>query len=266
MHEVLDFLERHGYAVLGIAVFAEQLGVPVPSMPVLLAAGAFCGAGKLNPVTCIAIAFLAAILGDMVWFLLGRRFGSKVLSILCRVSLEPDSCVRHTERVYSRYGVSTLVFAKFVPGLSTVLTPLAGRFRLPLWRFLLFDGAGALLWTSTYIAVGWLFRAQLERLADFLVRMGTGFAVVAVVALALYIAYRYLRRRQFYRELRLSRIAPWELKERIESGEGVLIVDLRNPLDRDEGIIPGATLLSIQQLVGDTNTILADSEVVLYCS
>ena len=266
MREIIEFLARHGYIVLGVAVLAEQLGLPVPSMPVLLAAGAICGLGTLNPGVCILIAMFAALLGDLFWFLLGRRYGSAVLGILCRISLEPDSCVQHTERVYSKYGVWTLVFAKFVPGLSTVMTPLAGRFRLATWRFVLFDGAGAFLWTTTYIAIGWLFRTELERLADSLFRMGKGFAVIAVVSLAIYIGYRYYRRRLLYRELRMSRIAPWELKERIERGDDLLLIDLRNPVERDQGIIPGATLLTFTELVTLSPELLEKSEVVLYCS
>lgn len=265
MREVLDFLVRHGYTVIGVAVLAEQLGIPIPSMPVLLAAGAVCGMGNLNPGACVAIAAVAALIGDFFWFMLGRRFGSAVLGILCRISLEPDSCVRHTEDVYSKYGTRALLFAKFVPGLSTVMTPLAGRFRLPPWRFLLFDGAGVFVWTTTYIAIGWLFRSQIERFADYLFRMGSWFGVLAVVALAIYIAYRYYHRRRFYRELRFSRIAPWELKERLERGDGLLIVDLRNPAERDQGIIPGATLLSIPELVAEPSA-LDTNEVVLYCS
>lgn len=189
MREILEFLARHGYTVLGVGVLAEQLGIPVPSLPLLLAAGAMCGMGALRPAVCVAIAVTAAVLGDLVWYLLGRRYGSAILGVLCRISLEPDSCVERTESVYSRYGMGTLLFSKFVPGLSTVMTPLAGRFRLAAWRFLLLDITGATLWTGTYIAIGWLFRTQLERLADFLFRMGAGFGLLAVAALAVYIAY-----------------------------------------------------------------------------
>ena len=266
MREVLDFLIRHGYVVIGAAVLAEQLGIPVPAMPVLLAAGAVAGTGALNPVLCVVIALTAAMLGDSFWFLLGRRYGGKVLGILCRISLEPDSCVEHTESVYLKSGKWALVFAKFIPGLNTVMTPLAGRFRLATSRFLLFDGLGALLWATTYILLGWLFRAQLERLADFFLRMGTGFGIVVVVSLAAYIGYRYWHRRLFYRELRMSRIAPWELKERIDKGDELLLIDLRNPADRDEGVIPGATLMSSRELLCDTPPVLFNSEVILYCS
>lgn len=266
MRELLDFLVRHGYIVVGAAVLVEQLGIPVPSMPVLLAAGALSGLGTLNLGVSIAVALVAALLGDLVWFTLGRRYGSAVLGILCRISLEPDSCVQNTENVYSRYGTWTLVFAKFVPGLSTVMTPLAGRFRLQMGRFLLFDGLGALLWTGTYVSIGWLFRSELERLADKLYQMGAWFGILAVALLALYLGYRYSRRRHLYRELRLSRIAPWELKERLDRGEDVLVIDVRNPVEYDQGMIPGAKLLPMHELSARAPGIVGDSEVVLYCS
>lgn len=266
MRDVLQFLLRHGYAVVGIAVLAEQLGIPVPSVPVLLAAGALAGMGSLSLGASIAIASLAALAGDMVWFLLGRRYGSSVLRLLCRISLEPDSCVSRTGEFYLKHGKWSLVFAKFVPGLSTVMTPLAGRFHLGAARFLLFDGMGVLLWTSTYVWAGWLFRAQLERLADRLVQMGAWFGVLAFAALTLYLAFRYVRRRQIYRELRLARIAPWELKERMERGEDVLVIDLRSRVEWDQGIIPGATLLSPDELAKRPLPEIEDREVVLYCS
>ena len=265
MRHILEFLVHHGYAVVGVAVLAEQLGIPVPATPVLLAAGAVAGwSSSLG--ACILLAMMSAVLGDIIWFLLGRRYGSAILSLLCRISLEPDSCVNYTQRVYSKFGPSTLLFAKFVPGLSTVMTPLAGRFRVPFGRFLMFDSAGALLWTGTYIFVGWLFRTELERLADSLFQMGSWLGVVVFSAIALYALYRYARRRDLYRELRLSRIAPWELKERIDLGENLLIFDLRNPIEWEEGIIPGATLISITELSEKSTEALENCEVILYCS
>jgi membrane protein DedA with SNARE-associated domain len=266
VHATLEFLTHHGYSVVFASVLAQQLGLPVPAMIVLLAAGAVAGIGILNFGVCVALAVVATVLGDLVWYVLGRRYGSKFLGLLCRISLEPDSCVERTGNVYWKYGTLSLVFAKFVPGLSTVVMPLAGKFKLPASRFLLFDTLGAVLWTVSYMAIGWLFRAQLERVGEWLQRLGAWFALLAIVVFALYLLLRYYRRRLIYRDLRMSRIAPWELKERLESGEDLMLVDLRNPVEWDQGIIPGATPIAADALDSHAARLVEKSEVVLYCS
>jgi len=222
--------------------------------------------GTLNFAICAAAGVIACDLGDLVWYWLGRRYGSKFLGLLCRISLEPDSCVNRTANAYSKYGAFSLVFAKFVPGLSTLVTPLAGQFKLSAWRFLLFDTTGAFLWAAAYMAAGYVFRSQLERAGALLERLGAWLAVLAVAALALYIAFRYDRRRRIYRSLRVSRIAPWELKERIESGEDILVLDLRNRMEWEKGIIPGAVPIAADDLVEIAAKLAERSEVVLYCS
>jgi membrane protein DedA with SNARE-associated domain len=264
--DALQFLTHHGYSVIFVSVLAQQLGLPVPAMVVLLAAGAVAGEGSLNFGVAILVGVVATVLGDFVWYMLGRRFGSRFLGLLCRISLEPDSCVERTGNVYSKYGTFSLVFAKFVPGLSTVVMPLAGKFKLPASRFLLFDTLGAVLWTGSYMAVGWLFREQLERVGEALQRMGAWLGLMATVAFALYLALRYLRRRVIYRDLRMARIAPWELKERLDKGEDLLVIDLRNPIEWDEGIIVGATPIAAGELANHAALLKEKSEVVLYCS
>jgi membrane protein DedA with SNARE-associated domain len=266
VHHTLQFLTQHGYSVVFASVLAQQIGLPVPAMVVLLAAGAVAGMGTLNFGACMAAAVIATVLGDLVWYILGRRYGSKFLGLLCRISLEPDSCVERTGNVYWKYGTLSLVFAKFVPGLSTVVMPLAGKFKLPASRFLLFDTLGAMLWTATYMAIGWLFRSQLERVGEWLQRLGAWLALLALVAFALYLALRYYRRRVIYRDLRMSRIAPWELKERMDSGQDFMLLDLRNPLEWNQGIIPGATPIAADALATLAAQLVDKSEVVLYCS
>ncbi len=266
MHGTLQFLTHHGYSVIFVSVLAQQLGLPVPAMVVLLAAGAVAGTGTLNFGVAIAVGVIATVLGDLVWYILGRRFGSRFLGLLCRISLEPDSCVERTGNVYSKYGTLSLVFAKFVPGLSTVVMPLAGKFKLPAARFLIFDTLGAVLWTASYMAIGWLFRAQLERVGEWLRRLGVWFALLAAVAFALYLALRYFRRRVIYRDLRMSRIAPWEVKERLDKGEDLLMIDLRNQIEWDDGIIPGALTIAADELAHHAARLQEKSEVVLYCS
>src|SRR4051794_25552472 len=157
MHTVIDFIVRHGTVVVFAAVLGEQLGLPVPAVIVLLAAGAAIGTGQVSPAPALAAAVIAALIGDLVWYELGARQGRSVLGALCRLSLEPDTCIRKTEDIYDRYGMAAVVFAKFVPGLSTVAPPLAGVVGISRSRFLLLDLIGAVAWTSAYVVAGWVF-------------------------------------------------------------------------------------------------------------
>ena len=127
MNETLEFLIRHGAVVLFAAVFVEQIGVPLPAAPWLFAAGALIGAGKMNWFVALGPAIAGSLLADLIWFYLGRHYGNRVLGLLCRISLEPDSCVRRTQNVFTRYGIQGVVVAKFIPGLSTLAPPLAGN-------------------------------------------------------------------------------------------------------------------------------------------
>jgi len=159
MENVIPFLIQHGYAVLFVWVLAETMGLPLPSAPLLVTAGAVAGVGKMNLFLCIGVGVCAALLSDIFWYSMGRQRGGKVLSQLCRISLEPDSCVRRTEDNFSRYGARSLLVTKFLPGLSAVSTPLAGitRMRLPL--FLLFD-AWECLSTSVHTLLPGIYSAK----------------------------------------------------------------------------------------------------------
>jgi membrane protein DedA with SNARE-associated domain/rhodanese-related sulfurtransferase len=270
MNETVEFLLKHGYIVLFAAVLAEQSGLPLPSAPFLLAAGALAGLGRLNIAEALILAIIASLIGDSLWFYLGRTRGSSILRSLCKIALEPDSCVRQTGAAYARYGPDSLLFAKFVPGLSTVAPPIAGMYKLPTWQFALRDGGGALLWAGAYLTVGWWFRAQLEVLALYLERLGSGLGITVTSLLLLYIAIKYIQRRRIYRSLRIARITPHELKQRIENGESLSIVDLRNAMERSEGRIPGSIEISPRVLTEDkVDSIispLVGTEIILYCT
>src|SRR6185295_18008325 len=157
MHATLEFLVRHGVLVLFAAVFVAQAGVPLPAAPWLLTAGALAGAGKMNAFVALLAAALGSLAAGQIWFHLGRRYGARVLNVLCRISLEPDSCVRRTQNVFAKYGMKGIVAAKFVSGLSTLAPPLAGSSGVSAPRFFLFDTLGSLLYAGTFILVGVLF-------------------------------------------------------------------------------------------------------------
>lgn len=266
--DAVHFLFQHGYIVLFVWVLAEQIGLPLPAVPFLFAAGAMGGSGRLNLSLAIGVAVLASMLSDVTWYEIGRRRGSQVLQLLCRISLEPDSCVRRTEEVFARHGARSLLVAKFVPGLSTAAPPLAGIFRMRLRRFLLFDSLGALVWAGAFAGMGYLFSDELEQLGAYALRLGTSLAAVLVGCLAVYILWKYAQRHRFLRRLRVARITPRELKRKLDEGEDVIIVDLRHLLDfeAEPHIIPGALHLSPEELEQRHHEIPRDRDIVLYCT
>jgi membrane protein DedA with SNARE-associated domain len=268
MHASLEFLQRHGYLILIAWVFTEQAGLPLPSVPLLLAAGALAGVGQLNLSICLFSVVLGAVAADTIWYELGRRKGIEVLQWLCRISLEPDSCVRRTEGVFEKHGARSLLFAKFVPGLNTVATPLAGIFHMRLPRFLLFDAVGSLLWGATFLGLGFTFSGQLEWIAQRAASLGSGLLVILVCSLALYILYKFLARQQFRRQLRIGRISVQELKDKIDAGEPLTIVDLRHTIDfeADPKIIPGAFRMDARELQENADPLPLDRDVILYCT
>jgi membrane protein DedA with SNARE-associated domain/rhodanese-related sulfurtransferase len=268
MDDITQFLIRYGELVLFVVVLAEQVGLPIPAVPVLLAAGALAGAGHMSLPLAIGLALVACLLGDLLWFYLGRYRGARVLNLLCRISLEPDSCVRRTENFFIRHGTKSLVIAKFIPGLSTVTPALAGLFKISLAQFLLYNGLGALLWTMAFIVPGYLFSNQLEYLAEQAARFGSSLIVLVVAALALYIMYKYVNRVRLLRELRVARITVEELKQMMDDGCEVAIIDLRQALDveADPYTIPGAMRMAVEELEQRHHEIPRDRDVVLFCA
>ncbi len=268
MRDVLDFLIQHGYVVLFAWVFAEQVGLPLPAVPMLLGAGVLVGTGHMSAGWALLGAVLASLAADVLWYCLGKRRGAKVLNWLCRISLEPDSCVRRAEDIFARYGSRTLLVSKFIPGLNVASTPMAGVVRMGLARFLLCDGLGALLWVFTFGAVGFVFSHQVEDVAAVLAHLGHLLVVLLVAAIGGYIYFRYRQRKAFMKELEVARITPEELKAEMERGEEPFIVDLRHPLDflAYPFTIGNALRLAPAELEQRHQEIPRDRDIVLYCT
>lgn len=268
MTELVQFLLRHGYVVLFGAVFMEQVGIPIPAAPVMLAAGALAAHGNLSLASVVLLSVLASLLGDLAWFQLGRRRGNKVLNLICRLSLEPDTCVRRTEDVFSRHGGRALVVAKFIPGLNTAAPPMAGHLGMGWFRFLMYDLAGAVLWVAAFTGIGTLFSEQIEDVALLLAHLGHGAIVLAVGSLAAYLAWKYAQRRRFLRKLRIARISPDELMQKMAAGEEVTIVDLRHAieLENTEVRLPGALHMVPEDIRHRHHEIPRDRDIVLYCT
>ena len=268
MNEVSAFMMEYGEIVLVAVVFAEQIGLPLPAIPVLLAAGALAGVGKMNLAVAVSLSVIACFTGDLVWYELGRHRGRQALNLLCRISLEPDSCVRRTEDFFSRHGLRALVMAKFIPGLSTITPALAGLFGVTGKRFLLYNGLGALLWTVAFVGPGYLFSNQLEAIAARAASLGSLLGVILGAGLAAYIVYKFVHRQRLLRELRIARISAGELKRLMDDGQEVLVVDLRGALDHeaDPFTIPGALRMTAEELEHRHHEIPRHREVILFCA
>ena len=157
MHPLVRTVAEYGIFLVFVNVLLEQLGLPIPAAPTLVVAGALAVRGPRRLFDRLAGAVAAALFADSLWYLLGRRLGLGVLKTLCRISLSPDSCVRQTSAAFERWGLASLVVAKFIPGFSTVAPPLAGAISRRFWSFLFFDGAGALLWAGSAVLAGRIF-------------------------------------------------------------------------------------------------------------
>ncbi|HNG54075.1 MAG: VTT domain-containing protein [Nitrospira sp.] len=267
MH-TFDFLAEHGASVLFWVIFVEQIGFPLPALPLLVAAGALVATGNMSLATALLVPIAASLPPDLAWYYLGRQKGGKVLGFLCRLSLEPDSCVRDTENVFHRNGPRALLLAKFVPGFSTVAPPLAGIVGMPATTFVLYDLGGTLIWAAVSAGVGALFSNQLEQLIGLFDQAGGMMLVVLLLGLAGFVGYKFYHRQKFLRHLRMAKISVDELKRRLDAGESISVVDVRHPLalDLDPESIPGAINFTLEDIEHRHHEIPRDRDIVLYCS
>jgi membrane protein DedA with SNARE-associated domain len=268
MTGMLDFVVRHGELVIFLYVFADQVGIPVPAVPGLLAMGALAGVGKINVGLALLASVGASLLADFIWYGLGRARGDRVLRLLCKISLEPDSCVRRTEDVFLRYGVRSLIVAKFIPGLSTVAPPLAGMIGVSLPRFAAYSALAALLWAGTWGGLGYFAGGALQRVTAQSARFGRTLFAFVGACVVMYVVAKWIQRRLFLRRLRIARISQAELRRQLDAGDPMVIVDLRTALDVAAAPfgIPGALRVAPEELERRHQEIPRDRDIVLYCS
>ena len=268
MSQLLALVIAHGTLLVFAATLAARIGAPVPAAPVLVVAGALAAAGQISWVAALVAAIVANILGDGLWFWAGRRYGYRVLRLLCRISLSPDSCVRQSEAFILRWGGSSLIAAKFVPGVSVVAPPMAGALGMSLTAFLGFETLAAAIWAALFLGIGWVFADQIQRVMDLLSTLG----IVAVVALAtivaVYLALRYWRRRLFLKGVAMPRIDVAELRALIDGGAEPVIIDVRSGAARtiDERRIPGAIAVELRNIERAAKELPRDRDLVLYCN
>jgi membrane protein DedA with SNARE-associated domain/rhodanese-related sulfurtransferase len=263
----LQFLEYYGVVLLPALAIAEQIGIPLPAVPALLAVGALAAQDRISIPLVLAAISVAALATDFAWYELGRRCGAGVLGRLSRLSLDPDACVRRAESIFARHGARSMLAAKFLPGVTTVLPPLAGVFAVRRVHFALYDLAGVLLWAGTWLALGYFFSDAIALITDRVTALGRMLGLVMVTALAGYILVKYGRRYLFLRTLRAASIAPEALKRRLDAGDDVTIIDLRTPLEvtATPYAIPGSRWLAAADALAEHEAALLRSrDVVLY--
>ena len=261
-------LLTYGYLLLFVWVLAEQLGLPLPATPVLLAAGALSNDGSLNLSFSFASGFAASLIADSAWFFFGRHFGQRVLRLLCKLSFEATTCVQRTRDSFAQRRGTMLVFAKFVPGLSTLAPPVAGQSGMAFGSFLLYDGLGSAIWVGVLLAGGRCFAGVLQsnpHLFDWVDRFSGALLTSGIVGFFL---VRLWRRHSALKKLASSRLDPTELKQLIDAGEEPMIVDLRHPFDvaPQPFTLPGARLISADTLTAGHQELPRDRDVVLFCA
>jgi membrane protein DedA with SNARE-associated domain/rhodanese-related sulfurtransferase len=267
-YDLSAIFSQFGLAAVFANVLLEQLGVPIPAIPILVVAGAIVMSGKLSLFAVAATAIVACIVADGVWYMAGRYFGNRVMKTLCRISLTPDSCVSETQLKFERWGINALVIAKFVPGLSLIAPPLAGATGIGWVRYLLFNTLGSALWVTAGVGGGMLLGPQVERLLGYAHKFGSIAIVVVGVLLAAYIAFKWWERRSFYAMLRTARISVDELYRLMDAGHAPVVVDVRTSTARamQPQRIPGALHVTLKSIDAHVQDLPRDREIVLYCS
>jgi membrane protein DedA with SNARE-associated domain/rhodanese-related sulfurtransferase len=268
MTQTTQFLIDHGLPLVLTAVFVEQMGLPLPAFPWLLAAGALSAAGKFNLPLGLGVTVIACVVADAIWFYLGRYRGHRVLALLCRISLEPDSCVRRTQNVFTKYGLRGVLVAKFLPGMSTVVPPLAGMSGMRADRFFAVDAAGALLYGGCLLALGYAFSHQIDQIGAAISRIGGRALTLLIGVAALYIACKFWQRHRLLRELRMARITVGELRKMLDAGEAPIIFDLRSStaVDEEPALIQGAIHVTAENIENRLSEFPKDREIIVYCS
>jgi membrane protein DedA with SNARE-associated domain len=268
VNESIEFLRANGTTVVFLAVLAEQMGLPIPCTPWLLAAGALAHTGRPALLPVIALAALAASLGHLLWFFAGRRWGYGVLRLLCRISIEPDTCVERTQGTFDRFGPGALVVAPFIPGLTTIAPPLAGLSRMPFWRYLSLDALGDVLWAGTFVGLGFAFGDQVNWIIRVALTYGLSVLKVALAFFCLWLLYKLVQRARVRRKFRIERVRPAQLKDMLTRSNPPLVLDLRHrrELLDDPHTLPGALQVSPSELPSRHGEIPRDRDLVLYCS
>jgi membrane protein DedA with SNARE-associated domain/rhodanese-related sulfurtransferase len=262
MDAAIQFIQSYGLWVVFFAVLLDQGGLPLPSYSVIIVTAALATNRKGSIADILLVCVVAVLIADVLWFYGGRRYGGRLLRLVCRLSLSPDSCVSLTRRTYARFGPPSLIVAKYVPGFAAVATTLAGEAGTSLRKFLLFDAIGAALWALGGVALGVIFHDAVEAVLLELEQLGHVATTLLVAGIALYVLGKWWQRQRFLARIRMARVAPDQLQLLMSSSAPPLLLDVRLPATRDrDGWIPGSIAASPPvELPADPSR-----DIVVYC-
>ena len=267
MPNLVELLQLYGVLIVFAIVLVEQGGLPIPAFPILVVSGALAVGGGINWAACLAVAVVACLIADYFWYSAGRFYGTRILRLLCKISLSPDSCVSQTEDKFARFGPKSLIVSKFIPGFNIIASPMSGALGVGTGRFIAFSMSGSLLWSGAGLALGAYFHKSVDQVLITMSTMGTTALLVVLVLLGLFVLYKYAERRRFHRTMEVERISMAEFASLINEGHQPIVIDARSLTAQElDAAIPGA--LSFNG--GDTQGFMAgldkDSHIVVYCN
>ncbi|MDB5818938.1 MAG: Rhodanese domain protein [Rhizobacter sp.] len=268
MQDLILLLARHSVLVVFLVTFAGRVGAPLPAAPLLVMAGGLIAMGQIGWVGVLLASLAANLLGDAVWFYAGRRYGHRVLRLLCKVSFSPDSCARQSESLIAKWGGSSLVAAKFLPGISVVAAPMAGAIGMSVRRFVAFDLLAAACWTALFVGLGMAFNQQISGVLSVIANAGGVATLVLLVGLLGFVASRWWRRYQFNKSVAMHRVTVEHLRNAMGGSQPPLVIDVRTAsgLLADPRRVPGSVVINLHDMKAAASDLPQDREIVLYCN
>jgi membrane protein DedA with SNARE-associated domain/rhodanese-related sulfurtransferase len=267
MAQLSHLIHTYGVLIVFGTVLLEQIGLPIPAFPVLIIAGALSANGGANGPLYLVAAVVACLISDYFWFRAGKFYGKRILRLLCKISLSPDSCVSQTEDNFSRWGAKSLVVAKFIPGFNTIAPPLAGAMGTTTTRFLWLSVAGGLLWVGVGMGLGAWFHDKVDDVIGWFETLGSTALMAIGALLAIFVLLKYIERKRNLGAANVPRITPAEVKDLLEAGHDPLIIDARGVTARqlEEGI-PGALVYGDAVPERLMATLDKERHIVVYCT
>ena len=267
MPNLFDLLQLYGVLIVFAIVLVEQGGLPIPAFPILIVSGALAVTGGISWVACLVVAVLACLIADYFWFSAGRYYGTRVLRLLCKISLSPDSCVSQTEDKFARYGAKSMIVSKFIPGFNVIASPMSGALGIGTGRFIAFSMTGSILWSGTGIALGAYFHKSVDMVLTFISTMGATALLVLGGLLAVFVLFKYIERVRFRRAMAVERISMDEFAQLIDQGHDPIVIDARSATAQQiEEAIPGALMFNACDREGFMAALDKDRHIVVYCS